>query len=55
MDISTVSTLTYNVRRSDTVPLHKQKAWIKKYWGDKLLTKPVLLKGDRNYITFTVL
>lgn len=52
--ITVATSLTYNVLRNDAIPLKTQKAGIKKYWGNRLLTQPVLRKDDKRYITFTV-
>ena len=45
---------TYNVIRVDYMPLKVQKERIKKFWGKRIVTAPVLLKDDKRYITFTV-
>lgn len=45
---------TYNVLRKNWLPLKEQYEGIKKYWKDKLIAEPCLLKEDRRYITFTV-
>ena len=44
----------YNVLRVDYIPLKKQYDGIKRFWGEKLVTRPALLKEDKRYITFIV-
>jgi len=44
----------YNVLRVDYMPLKTQKELIKKFWGKRLISTPVLLKADKRYITFIV-
>lgn len=44
----------YNVLRVDFLPLKKQYENIKVVFGDRLISRPVLLKDDKRYITFFV-
>lgn len=44
----------YNVMREPWLTLEEQKKRICAYWEDRIVLRPVLLKENKNYITFTV-